>query len=165
MYHWTLKPFDELNVQELYEILRLRSEVFVVEQNCVFLDMDRKDPYCFHLMGWASPGPATEKPDLAAPTEGQLAAYARIVPPGVSYEEASIGRVVSSPAFRGKRAGRTLMEQAVQQVQALYGPGPIRIGAQQYLEGFYGSLGFVQEGEMYLEDGIPHIIMLKKQVG
>jgi ElaA protein len=148
MYHWTLKPFDELSVRELYEILRLRSEVFVVEQNCVFLDMDRKDPYCFHLMGWAG---------------DQLAAYARIVPPGVSYGEPSIGRVVSSPHFRGKRAGRTLMEQAIEQVHTLYGPVPIRIGAQQYLEGFYGSLGFVQEGEMYLEDGIPHIIMLKNK--
>ncbi len=147
MYHWTLKRFEELSAQELYALLRLRSEVFVVEQNCVFLDMDGKDPYCYHLMIWAGTA---------------LAAYARIVPAGISYEEPSIGRVVSSPDFRGKRAGRTLMEQAIEQVHHLYGPGPIRIGAQQYLEEFYSSFGFIQEGEMYLEDGIPHIIMVKK---
>jgi ElaA protein len=164
MYQWTLKSFDELSVRELYEILRLRSEVFVVEQNCVFLDMDGKDPYCHHLMGWATAPEALVSPAGAASGKPTLAAYARIVPSGVSYAEPSIGRVVSSPGFRGKRAGRTLMEQAVEQVHALYGSGPIRIGAQQYLEGFYGSFGFAQEGEMYMEDGIPHIIMVKKQV-
>jgi ElaA protein len=146
MYTWTLKSFDELTPAELYAVLRLRSEVFVVEQHCVFLDMDDADAPCQHLMGWAS---------------GRLAAYARLVPPGVKYAEPSIGRVVTSPAMRAKGLGRALMEEALIRLYALYGQQPVRIGAQQYLTAFYGSLGFAQQGPMYLEDNIPHIEMVK----
>jgi ElaA protein len=142
---WTCKSFDELTTKELYAILRLRSEVFVVEQNCVFLDMDNKDPDCHHLMGW----------------EGdQLLGYSRILRKGISYEESSIGRIVTSPAARGRGIGRDLLIQSISTLYSLYGKGDIRIGAQYYLKGFYESFGFVQKGDIYLEDGIEHIEML-----
>jgi ElaA protein len=142
---WTCKSFDELTTKELYAILRLRSEVFVVEQNCVFLDMDNKDLDCHHLMGW----------------EGdQLLGYSRILRKGISYEESSIGRIVTSPAARGRGIGRDLLIQSISTLYSLYGKGDIRIGAQYYLKGFYGSFGFVQKGDIYLEDGIEHIEML-----
>ncbi|GAB3167959.1 GNAT family N-acetyltransferase [Telluribacter humicola] len=145
---WSLKPFYSLTLDELYQLLRLRSEVFVVEQTCPFLDMDNKDQLCHHLMGWTP--------------EGTLAAYTRIVPPGLSYEEASIGRVVSSPQYRRYGIGRHLMQQSIQSVEQLYGTVPIRIGAQLYLKKFYKSFGFEQVGDMYLEDDIEHIEMLRK---
>lgn len=176
MYHWILKPFSTLSPQELYALIRLRSQVFVVEQNCVFQDLDGKDIDCHHLMGWIDslpapvPGSGTPPGGVQPPhgpgTPGGaaplLAAYARIVPPGMSYPEPSIGRVVTAPEARGRGAGKALMEQAIGQVYALFGRQPIRIGAQQYLERFYGSLGFAQTSEMYLEDNIPHIEMVKK---
>jgi ElaA protein len=164
MYQWILKPFSALHPEELYAALRLRSRVFVVEQNCVFLDLDDKDQLCHHLMGWAG-HPAAAAAGAAAAIPGGapfLAAYARIVPPGVSYPEPSIGRVVTAPEVRGLGAGKALMEEAIAQLYALFGDQPIRIGAQQYLERFYGSLGFAQTSEMYLEDDIPHIEMTKK---
>jgi ElaA protein len=142
---WTIKPFQQLSAEELYSILRLRSEVFVVEQNCVFLDIDNKDAHCDHLMGW--------KGDL-------LAAYSRIVPAGISYVESSIGRIVTSPAARGGGIGRELVSRSIEYLYALYGKCDIRIGAQYYLKNFYISFGFVQKGEIYLEDGIEHIEML-----
>lgn len=157
MYHWILKPFQDLTPDELYTLIRLRLEVFVVEQNCVFQDLDNKDRVCYHLMGW------TSEPAFA---EGAgtplLAAYARLVPPGVSYVEPSIGRVVTSPAVRGQGAGRALMQEAIRRVYDLYDKQSIKIGAQQHLQGFYGSLGFEKTSEMYLEDNIPHIEMRKK---
>jgi ElaA protein len=145
MVNWVCKHFSALTTEELYRILRLRSEVFVVEQNCVFLDMDNKDLVCDHLMGWGEDG---------------LLGYSRIVPPGISYEESSIGRVVSLPAARGLGIGRELMVQSVQALYRLHGKRDIRIGAQYYLKGFYESLGFIQSGEIYPEDGINHIEML-----
>lgn len=145
--NWILKKFESLSPNELYAILRLRSEVFVVEQNCVFQDMDDKDQQCYHLMGW--------KDDL-------LAAYTRLVPPGLNYAEASIGRVVTSPAARGGGIGKTLMEKSIEEVFNLYGQGPIKIGAQLYLKKFYGSFGFEQIGDIYDEDGIDHIKMIRK---
>jgi ElaA protein len=132
-------------VHELYQLLRLRSEVFVVEQNCVFLDMDNKDQDCWHLLGW--------KGHL-------LAASTRLVPPGIAYDEMSIGRVVSSPQARGEGIGRALMEESIAACYKLFGHNPIRIGAQLYLEKFYTSLGFKTAGEIYLEDGIKHVEML-----
>ncbi|MFN8355150.1 MAG: GNAT family N-acetyltransferase [Spirosomataceae bacterium] len=144
---WLIKPFDALTPHELYQILRLRSEVFVVEQNCVFLDMDDKDAHCEHLMAWNE--------------VGQLVAYTRLVPPGISYNEPSIGRVVTSPAQRGLKIGRELMERSIASVEELFGKQPIKIGAQLYLKRFYESLGFMQSDEEYLEDGIPHIEMVR----
>jgi ElaA protein len=145
MINWSFKSFDQLTTEELYAVLRLRSEVFVVEQNCVFLDMDNKDRHCFHLMGWRG---------------SLLAAYSRIVPAGISYEEISIGRIVTSPASRLGGAGRELLAKSIDHVYNLYGRSDIRIGAQYYLKNFYTSFGFVQKGEIYLEDGIEHIEML-----
>ncbi|WP_268036428.1 GNAT family N-acetyltransferase [Algoriphagus sp. PAP.12] len=144
---FTVKSFSELSNVELYELLRLRSEVFVVEQNCVFLDQDNKDQKCHHLMLW----------------EGEeMVGYTRLVPTGLSYQEIAIGRVVTSPAARGKGYGRVLMEKSIEQCQAIFGSGPIRIGAQTYALGFYSSLGFVAEGDTYDEDGIEHIEMVWK---
>lgn len=144
--NWNLKKFDELSVHELYAILRLRSEVFVVEQNCVYHDTDNKDQSSHHLMGWQ---------------DEQLLAYTRILPPGLSYKEPSIGRVVTAPTARGGGVGRELMEQSIAKVLFLYGNKPIRIGAQVYLIPFYNSLGFVQSGDPYDEDGIKHVEMVK----
>jgi ElaA protein len=149
MTNWICKAFDELTAAELYAILRLRSEVFVVEQNCVFLDMDDKDQYCCHVMGWRG--------DI-------LAGYSRIVPAGIAYEESSIGRIVTSPVLRGHGIGRELIPQSVHTLYTLYGKQPIRIGAQYYLLKFYESFGFVQKGEIYLEDGIEHVQMLMTTV-
>ena len=146
-WQWTCLPFRELSLEELYAILRLRSEVFVVEQNCVFLDMDEKDYDCHHIMGRK---------------KGRLGACARILPPGLAYPEPSIGRVVTSPLYRRTGGGRMLMDFAIEKTRALHGDKDIRIGAQLYLKGFYGSLGFKEEGEVYMEDGIPHIEMVLK---
>ena len=142
---WTCKSFDELTTKELYAILRLRSEVFVVEQNCVFLDMDNKDLYCHHLMGWEN---------------NQLLGYSRVLNAGISYEESSIGRIVTSPSARGRGIGRDLLIQSINTLYSLQGKRDIRIGAQYYLKKFYESFGFVQKGDIYLEDGIEHIEML-----
>ncbi|HEX5668691.1 MAG TPA: GNAT family N-acetyltransferase [Chitinophagaceae bacterium] len=143
---WISKKFHDLTVDELYTLLRLRSEVFVVEQNCVFLDMDDKDQKCVHLLGWIG---------------DDLAASARIVPAGISYTEPSIGRVVTSPKYRGTGSGKELMEEAIRLTIQLHGNQPIRIGAQLYLKKFYTSLGFIADGEIYLEDGIEHIEMVR----
>ncbi len=146
MINWTLKTFKELALEELYAILQLRNEVFVVEQNCPYLDLDNKDQKSMHLMGWQN---------------GVLVAYTRILPAGVSFKEASIGRVVTSPTVRRTGIGNELMNQSFEQLYQLYGNIPIRIGAQLYLKKFYESLGFVQVSEIYLEDDIEHIEMLK----
>ncbi|HXC06944.1 MAG TPA: GNAT family N-acetyltransferase [Bacteroidia bacterium] len=146
--NWILTPFFELKPEALYAILQLRNEVFVVEQNCVFQDADGKDQACLHLQGYD--------------TDGKLMAYARIVPAGVSYPEVSIGRVITSPSARGTGAGKELMEQSIATIRKLYGIVPIRIGAQSYLQKFYASFGFETDGEEYLEDNIPHYIMVFK---
>jgi ElaA protein len=144
--NWTLKKFEDLTVDELYRLLRLRTEVFVVEQNCVFQDMDNKDQYCYHLMGWK---------------ENELVAYTRLVPEGVSYPGyPSIGRVVTSPAARGGGIGRILMEKSIEETRRLSGNVPIKIGAQLYLLAFYSSLGFEKTSAIYMEDGIEHIEMI-----
>lgn len=141
-----LKSFHELTVEELYQVLKLRTEVFVVEQNCVFQDMDDKDQKCYHLMMFQD--------DL-------LVGYSRLVPAGLSYAEMAIGRVITASSVRGTGLGKKLMELAIDYCQQLLGPGPIRIGAQTYALGFYASLGFVAEGETYDEDGIEHVEMVK----
>lgn len=144
---WKIKSFEELTVAELYAILRLRSEVFIIEQNCAYQDLDNSDQKALHLMG--------------TDDSGQLLAYTRIFAPGIKFTEASIGRVVTSPLVRGKGAGRELMERSILELQQHYGKIPIKIGAQQYLQRFYTSLGFEQTSDTYLEDGIPHIEMLR----
>ena len=144
---WILKSFDDLTPKELYQILQLRNEVFIVEQNCPYQDLDNKDLKAFHLMGLQN---------------HQLLAYSRLLAPGISYSESSIGRVVSSPAARKTGMGKQLMTESIHQIQNLFHTDSIRIGAQLYLKKFYESFGFQQEGEPYLEDQIPHIIMLRK---
>lgn len=141
-----VKHFRELTTTELYAILRLRNAVFIVEQDCVYQDHDNKDMYCHHLMLFLNK---------------QLVAYARLLPPGISYDEMSIGRVVTSPDVRGKGAGKELMTLAIDFAGKLFGDGPIRIGAQYYLKRFYTELGFEQTSGVYDEDGIDHIIMIR----
>jgi ElaA protein len=145
--YWITKPFDALTLAELYALLQLRSEVFVVEQTCAFQDIDGHDQAAYHLLGYTA--------------AGELAAYARLFEAGRSYAQASIGRVVTAPRHRGAGLGRALLHQAIGQCEALFGAQPIKIGAQQYLLDFYQSFGFVVEGEGYLEDGIPHVHMVR----
>ncbi len=140
-------PFDSLTGRDVHDVLQLRSRVFVVEQTCAYLDADGADPKCWH--------------GLMRDAEGLLVATARLVPPGLKYVEPAIGRVVSAPEVRRTGAGRALMVSAIAQVKRLWPGQPIRIGAQRYLEAFYGSLGFVPTGEPYGEDGIPHIEMIR----
>jgi ElaA protein len=144
---WISKKFEDLTVLQLYAILRLRSEVFVVEQNCVFQDMDNKDQSSYHFMGWEN--------DV-------LIAYTRVIPPGVAHEFCSIGRVVTSPAARGTGIGKLLMEKSIREVQELFGNVSIKIGAQLYLKDFYKSFGFKQSSDVYDEDGIDHIEMIRQ---
>lgn len=145
MIEWQLKRFADLTPYELYAILQLRNEVFVVEQNCIFQDADDKDQLAWHLLG----------------REGKkLVAYTRLLEPGICYPQASIGRVVTSPSVRGKSYGKELMRQSIKAVHALISAGAIQIGAQLYLKKFYESFGFRQNGKSYLEDGIPHIPMV-----
>ncbi|PWU04829.1 MAG: GNAT family N-acetyltransferase [Bacteroidetes bacterium] len=143
---WSIKSFDELTSLELYKIIQLRIEVFVVEQNCPFQDADNKDQTSWHFMGWQS---------------DQLVAYTRIVPPGLAFSEPSIGRVVTSKLVRGTGMGRILMEKSMEELYKLYPSSSIKIGAQLYLKTFYESLGFVTCSDIYLEDGIEHIYMIK----
>jgi ElaA protein len=143
---WQAVPFPDLSATELYEALALRQLVFVVEQTCAYLDCDGKDLVATHLLG--------------RDEGGQLVAYARLLPPGVSFAEASIGRVATHPSVRRTGAGRALMREAIARTRTLFGEGPIRIGAQRYLERFYGELGFEIAGPPYDEDGIPHVEML-----
>ena len=141
-------PFDLLDAGRLYQIMTLRQEVFVVEQACAYLDADGKDLLCHHILGY--------HPD------GRLWAYARIIPPGLSYEGyVSIGRVVTAPEARRFGYGRELMAESVAYIESLYGKAPVKISAQAYLIGFYASFGFKTVGEEYLEDGIPHIGMVR----
>ncbi len=143
---WSCKAFDILTSIELYSILQLRNEVFVVEQNCIFQDCDNIDQSSLHFMGWI---------------KSKLVAYTRLIPPGISYEEMSIGRVVTSPSIRNNKIGIELMQRSIAEMQALYGNNPIKIGAQLYLKKFYASFGFEQVNDIYLEDGIEHIKMIR----
>jgi ElaA protein len=144
---WKIKSFETLSVNELYDNLRLRSEIFVVEQNCVYLDLDGKDKQALHLFG---------------EFEGKIVAYSRLFKPGISFENASIGRVVVDVNYRERKWGHELMREAIAQIQLHFGESKITIGAQLYLKKFYESHGFVQTSEMYLEDDIPHIEMKRE---
>lgn len=142
---WTYKSFEELSKLELYTVLGLRSEVFIIEQHCNYQDIDGKDLKSNHLMAWY---------------DEELAAYTRILPPDVSFKEASIGRVLTAAKYRGLGIGTALMQKSIEKVYATYGKQPIRIGAQLYLQRFYEDLGFIKCSAEYLEDRIPHIEMI-----
>ena len=146
-FSYKVRSFGDLDPAELYAILRLRNEVFVVEQNCVFQDADNKDQPSHHLMGWDN---------------NMLVAYSRIVPLGIAYDSfPSIGRVVTSPKTRRTGMGKILMHQSIEELQKLFGESSIKLGAQLYLKKFYESFGFVQSSDVYMEDGIPHIEMIR----
>ena len=147
---WSLKPFNKLTINELYKILQLRSEVFVVEQTCVYQDIDGYDDQCFHLLGFAEIDGETE-----------IVAYLRIVPPGIKYTEASLGRVVVKASCRKFGYGKKLIAQSLKECKTALNYGDVRISAQKYLERFYTSFGFSSVGDIYDEDGIPHIEMLR----
>lgn len=144
---WKIKSFENLSVHELYDILRLRSEIFVVEQSCVYLDSDGKDKLALHLLG---------------EFEGKIVAYSRLFKPGISFDNASIGRVVVDANYRDRKWGHNLMREAIAGIKNHFGENKITIGAQLYLKKFYEAHGFVQTSEMYLEDDIPHIEMKRE---
>ena len=144
--NWTCQTFRELNVNVLYAILQLRIEVFDLEQNCIYQDADDKDQACHHLCGWDG---------------DRLAAYCRIVPAGLSFDHPSIGRVVTAPDYRRAGLGKQLMEKAIQTTKEQMNDLTIIISAQLYLKRFYESFGFIQISDIYLEDDIQHILMVK----
>lgn len=141
-----IKTFQELELDELYKILQLRSEVFVVEQDCVYQDIDGKDIKAIHIMGF----------------EGdELVAYTRCFKPGYYFEEASIGRVIVKFPFRKYGFGHDILKASIALIEKQYQTRKIKLSAQTYLKKFYETHGFNQSGEGYLEDGIPHIAMIK----
>jgi ElaA protein len=142
---WKLATLEALGVHELYAMLQLRTEVFVIEQNCIFQDMDGADDQAMHLLG---------------SKDGQLVAYTRLFPAGIKYAEASIGRVITRMSARGGGLGHVLIQQAIAAVHAQWGKQPIRIGAQERLRAYYSQHGFVDAGAPYIEDGIDHIEMV-----
>ncbi|MDC0714575.1 GNAT family N-acetyltransferase [Stigmatella sp. ncwal1] len=150
MLSWQWKTFSELTLDELYRLLALRSEVFVLEQKSLYLDMDGHDRACHHLLG-----------QHAGEAGSSLAAYLRVLPPGLKYPEASFGRVVTSPTMRRHGYGKLLVEKSLTFIESAYSHPPIRIGAQHHLQRFYEGYGFRQVSEVYDEDGIPHIDMLR----
>jgi len=145
---WTCQPFDDLPARTLYTLLALRTEVFVIEQNCVFQDMDGLDLHAHHLLGWAE--------------DGHLAACARLLPAGVKAPEVVIGRVITAPWARGAGQGHALMREALACCERLWPGQPVTLHAQARLQGFYRQHGFHTVSEPYIEDGIPHIEMRKE---
>lgn len=146
---WHCKRFDQLSLNELYELLKLRCDVFVVEQNCPYPELDDKDRH-------------PETHHLFATKDGTIVAYARLLACGVSYaNHTSIGRVVIHQANRQEKLGHVLIDKAIEENTMLWPDSPIKIGAQAHLEGFYTSHGFTKASEIYLEDGIEHIDMIR----
>ena len=143
---WKIKPFEALSIAELYSLLQLRSEVFVVEQNCVYQDIDGKDEKAIHVLGYY---------------EGVLAAYSRLFKPNDYFKDSSIGRVIVKETHRDKKLGHDLMRTSIEAIKELFHETNITISAQLYLQKFYEGHGFVTVGESYLEDDIPHIEMRK----
>ena len=144
MIDWRIASWSELGKDELYAILVARARVFIVEQHCPYLDLDGFDAASWHL--W---------------TGSPVLAYLRILPPGTKYAEASLGRVITVPEARRQGLGRALVVEGLRRAELIFGPVPIRIGAQKYLERFYGEFGFVRSSDDYDEDGIPHLEMLR----
>ena len=147
---WDIKTFQELVLSQLYELLKLRVDVFVVEQRCAYPELDEYDRHeeTRHLMG------RDESSDLVA--------YARLLPPGLRYSEVNLGRVVVKSESRRQGIGHKLLQIAVQEISCCWPRSPIKISAQDYLQAFYEQYGFTRESEVYLEDGIPHIEMMRK---
>lgn len=143
---WSIKAFDELEIKELYALLQLRAKVFAIEQNCVYQDLDDKDQDAVHVIGYEG---------------NKMVAYSRLLPQGVSYEEVSIGRVVTDTAYRRYGIGKDLMKVSIDACYNYFGEVPIRISAQLYLKAFYEGFSFVAVTEPYIEDHILHIEMLK----
>lgn len=141
------KKFNQLTTNELYEILRLRAAVFVVEQNCVYQDIDNKDQKALHILGIKN---------------DEIVAYARIFKPNDYFEYTSIGRIVIHPKERNNKYGYQLVEVAIKAINVHFNAFTIAISAQEHLEKFYNNLGFKRNGKSYLEDGIPHIYMIKE---
>ncbi len=141
-----VKTFNELTTSELYELLLLRSEVFVVEQNCVYQDIDGKDDKALHVLGIK---------------EGKIIAYTRLFKPNEYFIESSIGRVVVKESERKFSYGHELIKFSIESIESIFKTNTIKIGAQTYLKKFYESHGFVKIGNEYIEDGIPHIYMIK----
>jgi len=144
--NWIIKYFNELSVNELYALLQLRSKVFVVEQQCPYLDPDDKDQQAAHLLGFDE--------------TGKLLACARLLPAGISYKECSVGRVATDLSVRKTGFGRELMQRAIDFITQEWQAAAIRISAQEYLLNFYSSMNFIPTSEVYLEDNIPHVEML-----
>ncbi|HUH14107.1 MAG TPA: GNAT family N-acetyltransferase [Longimicrobiales bacterium] len=150
MLRWQWKTFAELTLDELYRLLALRQEVFVVEQQSIYQDVDGYDRGSHHLLG------STGEPQALF-----LAASLRVLPPGLKYPEASLGRVVTSPRVRRHGYGKALVDQGLTFLAAHYPGAPVRIAAQHYLLRFYSGFGFRPVGEVYDEDGIPHLDMVR----
>lgn len=147
---WHFSRFADLTPFDLYDVLAARQNVFILEQTCLYPDIDGYDLEAYHLLGWRD-----------VDGKRQLAAYLRVLAPGAKYDEMSLGRVVTTPAARGSGAGRALLDQGIAHAEALHPGHRIRIGAQQYLERFYASFGFETVSAPYDEDGIMHIDMLR----
>lgn len=145
--NFEVKTFNSLTTSELYDLLQLRSEVFVVEQNCVFLDIDGKDEKALHVIG---------------KKDNKIVAYARLFKQGCYFKESSIGRVVVKESERMHNYGSNLIRFSIQVIEDKFNTSTIKIGAQSYLKKFYESHGFTKVGEEYIEDGIPHIYMIKE---
>jgi ElaA protein len=145
--HWHFAPFAQLTPQQVHDLYRLRAAVFIVEQDCVFQDVDGVDPQCWHLLGKA---------------HDELVLYCRLLPAGVKFAEPSIGRVITAPSVRGRGMGRVLMAEAMRRANELWPGHPLRIGAQAHLERFYNEFGFTKSSEPYDEDGILHVEMHHK---
>ena len=143
---WKIKPFSKLSTEELYQILKIRQEVFIVEQTCYYLDADGYDQQAVHI--WA------EK-------EGEILAYSRVFEPGIKYKEASIGRVLTNPNYRKNNLGKILIRFSINTIEARFRTQSIRISAQDYLLRFYSEFGFQDTGKKYLEDDIPHTEMVR----
>ena len=143
---WKIKPFSKLSTEELYQILKIRQEVFIVEQTCYYLDADGYDQQAVHI--WA------EK-------EGEILAYSRVFEPGIKYKEASIGRVLTNPNYRKNKLGKILIRFSINTIEARFRTQSIRISAQDYLLSFYSEFGFEDTGKKYLEDDIPHTEMVR----
>ncbi len=149
MLEWQWRSFEELDLHQLYALMVLRQEVFVVEQDCVYLDADNYDQQAHHLLGWKA---------------GSLVACLRLFPPGLKFAEVTIGRVATKASTRGSGLGRQLMTLALEKSQQLFPGATIKLSGQAYLQAFYESFGFHVQGAGYLEDGIPHFAMVRPGV-